>query len=166
MNTKKALTVILTMALVLGVYGVAHAANTATQLVSFEVAAINEISVSGDPGTLVIYKATPGRNPTPATDSSTKYAITTNGTGMKITAKIDTAMPTGLTLKVKLDAPTGASPEGYVVLTDADAPVVTGITKVAQENLAITYTLEATAEAEVTTSSDSRTVTFTLTDAQ
>ena len=163
MNTKKALTVILTMALVLGVYGVAHAANTATQLVSFEVAAINEISVSGDPNTLVINAATPGSNPNPVTESSTKYSITTNETNKKIIARIDTAMPTGLTLKVKLDAPTGASSEGDVVLSTTAASVVTGIGPVAESSLTITYTLEATAEAEV--SSGQRTVTFTLTDA-
>jgi len=166
MNMKKAVTIILTIALVLGVYGVAHAANnTATQSVTFRVDAINEISVSGDPGTLVIYKATPGRNPTPATDSSTKYAITTNGTGMKITAKIDTNMPTGLTLMVNLEAPNRASSPGDVVLIDNEAKaVVTEISQVAQDNLTITYTLEATAQA-AEVSYGMKTVTFTLTDA-
>jgi len=163
MNMKKALTIILTVALVLGVYGIAHAADTATQSVSFEVAAINEISVSGNPETLIISEAAPGSDPTPATDSSTTYAITTNGTDKKITARIDSTMPTGLTLKVKLNAPTVGASQGDVTLSMADESVVTGISQVAQDNLTITYTLEATAEAEV--SSGSKTVTFTLTDA-
>jgi len=162
MNMKKALTIILTIALVLGVYGVAHAAST-TQLVEFEVAAINEISVSGNPETLIISEAAPGSHPTPATDSSTTYAITTNGTNKKITARIDSAMPDGLTLKVKLNAPAVGASQGDVVLSTSDESVVTGISRVAQDNLAITYTLEATAEAEV--SSGSRDVIFTLTDA-
>jgi len=163
MNMKKAVTVILTMALVLGVYGVAHAANTATQLVSFEVAAINEISVSGNPNTLVINAALPGSNPTPATDSSTTYAITTNGTNKMITAAIDEPMPTGLTLKVNLEAPSGGESASDEILSTTAASVVKGISKVAASGLTITYTLEATAEAEV--SSGQRTVTFTLTDA-
>ncbi|WP_286975073.1 hypothetical protein [Acetomicrobium sp. UBA5826] len=164
MNTKKALTVILTMALVLGVYGVAHAADTATQSVSFEVAEINEITVSGNPGTLVINAAAPGNDPAPATDSSTTYAITTNGNGKVITAAIDTPMPAGLTLKVKLDAQDVGASQGDVVLDATADPVVTGISKVAKKDLTITYTLSATAEAEA--GSGSRTVTFTLTDAQ
>lgn len=163
MNTKKALTVILTMALVLGVYGVAHAASTATQSVSFEVAAINEISVSGNPGTLTISAATPGSDPTPATDSSTTYAITTNGTGKVITARIDAAMPTGLTLTVNLGAPSVGSSAGDVTLSTTAASVVTGIGPVADSSSTITYTLSATAEA--VTGSGSKTVTFTLTDA-
>lgn len=161
MNMKKALTIILTMALVLGVYGVAHADTTATQSVSFEVAAINEISVSGSP-TLTVDTATNGVIE-PAEDTAT-YNITTNTTGKKITAMIDSAMPTGLTLKVKLDAPTTeATSLGDVELDTSANDVVTGISKVAASGLTITYTLEATAEAEV--GSGSRTVTFTLTDA-
>ncbi|SDX71909.1 hypothetical protein SAMN03080603_00332 [Acetomicrobium thermoterrenum DSM 13490] len=165
MNMKKAVTIILTIALALGVYGVAHAADTdtATQSVHFEVAAINEISVSDDPQTLIISEATPGSDPTPVTDSSTTYAITTNGTNKKITAAIGPAMPTGLTLKVELEAPTGATPQPDVVLDTSASDVVTGISQVAASNLTITYTLEATAEAEV--GSGSTTVTFTLTDA-
>lgn len=162
MNTKKALTIILTMALVLGVYGVAHAADTdtATQSVTFEVAEINAISVSGSP-TLTVDTATNGAIE-PAEDTAT-YAITTNKTGKKITAMIDSAMPDGLTLKVKLDAPTGATSLDDVELGTSASDVVTGISKVAASNLTITYTLEATAEAEV--GSGSRIVTFTLTDA-
>jgi len=163
MNTKKALTIILTMALVLGVYGVAHAANEATQSVSFEVQAINEISVSGNPEILTISAATPGSDPTPATDSSTTYAITTNGTGKVITARIDAAMPTGLTLTVNLEAPSVGDSADDVTLSTTAASVVTGIGPVAESSLTITYTLSATAEAEV--GSGSRTVTFTLTDA-
>ena len=164
MNMKKAVTVILTMALVLGVYGVAHAANTATQLVSFEVAAINEISVSGNPGTLIISAALPGSNPTPATDSSTTYAITTNGTNKRITAAINEPMPTGLTLKVNLEAPSVGSSAGDVILSTIAASVVTGISQVADSSSTITYTLEATAQA-AEVSSGTKTVTFTLTDA-
>jgi len=168
MNMKKALTIILTIALVLGVYGVAHAADTATQSVSFQVEEINVIAVSGDPGTLIITAAAaaaaPGEPILSDPDSSTTYAITTNKTGKKITAKLSSPMLPGLTLMVNLEAPTGATPIDDVELSETIAKdVVTGISKVAQKDLTITYTLKATGEAEPGSSANM--VTFTLTDA-
>ena len=161
MNTKKALTIILTMALVLGVYGVAHADNTATQTVRFEVTAINAISVIGNPATLTINTATAGAMPDPATDSSTTYAVTTNGTTKKITAKIDSDMPTDLDLKVFLKAPTDASGGGGS-LTTAELDVVTGIGPVVASGLTILYELRPNTMPAPT--SGTKTVTFTLTD--
>lgn len=163
MNTKKALTIILTMALVLGVYGVAHADNTATQTVNFEVTAINAISVSGNPTTLTINTATAGAMPNPATDSSTTYAVTTNGTTKKITAKIDSDMPTDLDLKVFLNAPTGASASGGS-LTTAELDVVTGIGPVVASGLTILYELHPANNTMPAPTSGTKTVTFTLTD--
>jgi len=81
---------------------------------------------------------------------------------MKITAKIDTNMPTGLTLMVNLGAPSVGDSAGDVALSTTAASVVTGISQVAGSST-ITYTLSATPAAEV--GSGSRTVTFTLTDA-
>ncbi len=82
------------------------------------------------------------------TDNSTATAIT-NGTTMKITGAIDSAMPTGLTLKVNLADPddTGSAVSaGDVILSATAADLVTGIGPVAQEGLTITYTLSATVE--------------------
>ena len=78
------------MALVLGLSSLALAGSTATQSVTYEVQEINEISVSGDPGSLIINTATAGSEPNDATDKSTTYAITTNGSNKKITGAIDT----------------------------------------------------------------------------
>jgi hypothetical protein len=142
--------------------GAAFAANTDTQTVTFEVQAIDEISVSGDPGALIISTATPGSEPDDATDNTTTYAVTTNGTNKKITGAIDSNMPSNTTLEVNLGAPTGGSSSGDVSLSTTAADLVTGITQKAESGLSITYTLSATVTAGIV-ASDTRTVTLTLT---
>lgn len=142
--------------------GAAFAANTATQTVTFEVQAIDEMSASGDPGALTISTATAGSEPTDATDTGTTYAVTTNGTGKKITGDIDSDMPSNTMLQVNLGAPTGGSSSGDVALSTTAADLVTGITQRAESGLTVSYTLSATVAAGVVGSA-ARTVTLTLT---
>ena len=156
MNAKKMLS---TMALMLSAASAASA-QTATQVVTFQVAAINQIAFSGSPS-LVINTATAGSNPTDATAAAT-WAVTTNQTGAKVTASIGSNMPAGLTLAVNLSAPSGGSSAGAQALSTTAVDVVTGITKLAQGSLGATYSLAATAAAGVVSSS-SRTVTYTIT---
>lgn len=141
----------------------AFAGTTATQTVTYEVQAINEISVSADPGALIVNAATAGSAPTAVTDATTTWAVTTNESAKKITAAINTAMPSGLTLTVNLAAPTGGSSAGAVTLGTTAADVVTGISTLNESGLGITYQLSATAAAGVV-ASDSKTVTFTIAD--
>ena len=147
------------MALVAGVTGIASG-QTATQSVTFQVDAINQISFSGSPS-LVINTATAGSAPTSATAAAT-WAVTTNQTGAKITASIGSVMPTGLTLQVNLGAPSGATSAGAQTLSTTAVDVVTSITKLAQSAISVNYSLAATAAAGVV-SSTSRTVTYTIT---
>jgi hypothetical protein len=135
-------------------------AQTATQNVTFQVDAINQISASGSPS-LVINTATAGSNPTQASAAAT-WAVTTNQSGAKITASINSAMPAGLTLQVNMSAPAGGSSAGASTLSTTAVDVVTGITKLAQSGIAIGYTLDATPAAGVIAST-SRTVTYTIT---
>ncbi|HEY0016844.1 MAG TPA: hypothetical protein VGC13_11015 [Longimicrobium sp.] len=135
-------------------------AQTATQVVSYEVTAINEISVSGSPS-LVINDATPGTGLTSATAGGT-YAITTNETNRKVTAHINSNMPSGVTLKVELAAPTGGTSTGAVSLSTVAADVVTGVSNVNESGLSISYELSATVAAGVVASGN-KTVTYTIT---
>jgi hypothetical protein len=151
--------ILATMALIAGVAGAASA-QTATQSVTFQVDAINQISFSGSPS-LVINTATAGSAPTSATAGAT-WAVTTNQTGAKITASIGSAMPSGLTLQVNLSAPAGATSAGAQTLSTTAVDVVTSITKLAQTAIGVNYSLAATAAAGVV-SSTSRTVTYTIT---
>ena len=135
-------------------------AQTATQVVQFQVNAINQIGVSGNPAPLVIASATAGSAPTSVTAGSS-YAITTNEANKKITASIDQALPAGVQLGVALAAPSGAASVGEVVLTTAPADVVTGISAISAASLTITYRLSATATVQMPTPA-TRTVTFTV----
>lgn len=140
----------------------AFAADSATQTVTFAVSAINELSVSGNPGALTVSTSTAGSAPDAVSDSATTYAITTNETNRKISAAIDTAMPAGVTLTVNLAAPTGATSVPAFALTATAQDAVTGISTLNESGKTITYGLSATSAAGVQ-ASDSRTVTLTIT---
>jgi hypothetical protein len=162
---KKLLIGMAVLGFALGISILAMADNIATQSVSYEVAAINEIEVSGDPGALVVNTAVAGSEPTADTDNSTTWDITTNGAtdGKKLTVVINTNMPANTTLEINLTAPTGATSSGDVTLSDTAVDAVTLIDSVAESGLSITYTLSALIAAGVVPQ-DTKTVTLTLTD--
>ncbi len=154
---------LLAAALALVLNGAALGADVGTHLMTFDFQAINEIEVTGSPN-LTIASAVAGEQPQEVTDSSSTCAITTNGANKRITACIDTAMPAYVTLEVDVAAPSGSgTSQGYVTLTTSASNVVTGISHVADSGPAITYKLSATVQAGVL-STDTRTVTFTLSD--
>lgn len=155
----KAGRILATMALLAGV-SAAASAQTSTQIVTFQVTAINQIAFSGSPS-LTVNTATAGSGPTSAT-ASASWAVTTNQTAAKITASIGSAMPSGLTLSVNLSAPTGGSSAGATTLGTTAVDLVTNITKLAESSLGVTYSLDATPTAGVV-SSTTRTVTYTIT---
>ena len=136
-------------------------AQTATQTVTYQVNAINQIAVTGTPS-LLINAATAGSAPTSVQSSGNTWSVTTNQSTAMITASIPTAMPTGLTLSVNLAAPTGATSTGLTAIGTTAVNVVTGITKLNASGLALTYQLDATAAAGVVTSA-TKVVTFTIT---
>ena len=136
-------------------------AQTATQVVRFQVNAINQIAVSGNPAPLIINSATAGSAPTSVTANGSSYAITTNELNQKITASIDQALPNGVTLDVTLAAPGGAASIGAVSLSTSGADVVTGISSTAASSLPITYRLSAAPSAQMPAPA-ARTVTFTI----
>lgn len=159
---KKSIILLIAIGLCFEFTGKAMAGASATATATYEVTAINELSASGNPGSLTVTAATAGSQPDAVTDATTTYAITTNGTNKKITAAINTAMPAGTTLKVTLAAPTGAS-SSQVTLSTTPADAVTGITTLAESGKTITYELSATVAAGVV-ASGSKTVTYTIVD--
>jgi hypothetical protein len=143
----------------------AFAGNSATQTVTYEVQAINELSVSSSSVSLAVNSATAGSAPNAATNSSTSYSITTNEVGRKITGALDTDMPTGVTLGLTLGAPTGASSTGKQALSGTAVDLVTGISTLNATGKSIAYELVATSAAGVVPSA-SKTVTLTITAAE
>ena len=152
--------VIMSVLLVASVAATAKA-QTATQTVTFQVDAINQVAVAGTP-TLTISAAVAGGAPTSVTSTGNTWAVTTNQTGAKITASIGSAMPSGITLSANLAAPSGGTSAGYQTLSTTAVDLVTGITKLNASGLSLSYKLDATAAAG-TLSSTTRVVTYTIT---
>ena len=136
-------------------------AQTATQVVHFQVNAINRIGVSGTPS-LAVTMATAGSAPASAVSSENSFAVTTNQTNAKITASLSAAMPPGLTLSVDLGAPPGASTAGRQPLGTTPVDLVTSISRVRASGLSLTYQRDAAPDAGVV-SEDTRVVTYTIT---
>ncbi len=132
-----------------------------TQTVTYAVNAINQIAFTGAPS-LTITTAVAGSAPTSVTNSASTWAITTNQATVKISASIATVMPTGLTLNASLTAPTlnGAS-AGFLALGTTAVDLVTGIDKLAESGLGVSYRLDATAAAGVVASA-TKVVTYTI----
>ena len=137
------------------------AAQTATQTVTFQVDAVNQVGVTGSP-TMAITAAVAGNAPTSVTSAGNTWAVTTNQSTAKITASIGSNMPAGVTLSCNLGAPAGASSAGLKSLSTVAVDVVTGITKLNASGLSLTYQLDATSAAGVITST-TRVVTYTIT---
>ena len=146
--------------LAMGVIGGAADLGAQTQTVTFAVNAINQISFAGTPS-LTVTTAVAGSDPTSAVDASSTWAVTTNQTGAKISASIPSIMGTGLTLKVNLVAPAGATSAGLTAVGTVAVDLVTVITKVKGSTLTATYQLDATPAAGVVASS-SKVVTYTI----
>lgn len=138
--------------------GVLFAASTDTVTVTFVVQSVRDIDVSGNPGTLTV---SPGG--APATDSSTTYSVVTNESNQRISAALDSNMPTGLTLQASLQAPSGATSAGLQTLSTSSANLVTGISNVNQTGLTVTYSLTALVSA-ATAPAATRIVTYTIGD--
>ena len=134
---------------------------TASQAITFSISAINQIAFVGSP-TLTVTTAAAGAAPSSISNATATWAVTTNQSGAKITASIPTIMPAGVTLSSSLAAPTGATSAGFKALTNVATDLVTGITKVAQAAMVVTYRLDATPAAGVVTA-QSRVVTYTIT---
>lgn len=135
--------------------------NQAEQDIQMEIKAINTISVSGNPQKLIIDYAEPGQNPDSATDDTTTYSVSTNGSNKKIVGSINAAMPDYTGLKIRLEAPAGASSAGQVILSTTNQDLVTGISKLRASGLGISYEFFAQIEAEP--QEINRTVTLILT---
>ena len=142
----------------------AYAGSSATQTLTYEVQAIDELAVSSPTVSLTVNSATAGSAPNSVSDSSTSYSITTNETNRKITGQLSSDMPAGVTLAVSLAAPSGASSAGTQQLSSSPVDLVTGISTLNETGKTIAYTLSATSAAGVVPSA-SKTVTLTITAA-
>lgn len=151
------------------------------QTFSYTIPATDVIAVSG--GTVSIDLATPAAGSVFATgsSSSTSLAFTSNNASLRnITVSLDSAMPSGTRLLLKPSGGTrtadnlaftgGVEPTfvNSVTLSTTAQKIVVGsnnlggFKQVAYSGVALTYELTASLEAAPQTTSDSRTVTFSI----
>lgn len=133
-----------------------NAASTANVTITFIVQSVSDIAFSGSPGTFTVTPGGPA-----ATDNTTTYSVVTNEINRRIFAALNTNMPTGLTLQVSLQAPTGATSAGFQTMTTTSTDLVTGISNVNQTGLTVSYSLSADVTA-ATAPSATRTLTYTI----
>lgn len=122
-----------------------------------------KITVSGSPGLLQISTAVPGLPPTSVSNSTTTYTLSGRiKANNKITAQINSAMPSGVTLALRMAVPSGGTSLGDVALGIVARDILTNFPKGSKGTaFAITYTLSATVAAGVVPLT-SRTVTLTI----
>lgn len=111
------------------------ASNLFNPTLTLEVKPIHEFSLQNLPSSLVLK------------DSSLvmkgNYSITTNEDNKKIIGSLSTPLPPNTILSVTLQPPLGAYSLGKVVLSNQNKVLVSHISRVAEENLSITYTLSS-----------------------
>ena len=90
--------------------------------------------------------------------------MTSNQTGAKVTASIPAAMPPGPTLSASLATASGATSASFQAIGTIAIDMVSGIGKLAQSAMVVTYRLDATPAAGII-SSASRVVTYAITAA-
>ena len=112
---------------------------------------------------MVINTAIAGQPPTSDNDATTTYTIKAQNKNnpIKVTGRLNAAMPPGVTLTVNFQAPGGATSNGTVTLDATTRDLVGNINNTNAQTRSITYTLSATAAAGVVTP-QSRTVTLTV----
>ncbi|MFH1452587.1 MAG: hypothetical protein ABIH00_01240 [Armatimonadota bacterium] len=141
----------------------AFAGSTDTQTVYYEIDAINELVMDSDI-TLTVDAATAGSQPTFDFNNTVTYSITTNETaGKKITAAINSNMPSNTSLVANVNAVNGNSVSaGDVTLNTTAQSTVTSIETVAGGNA---YELKFYANVAAGLPADfSKVITWTLAD--
>ena len=126
---------------------VAGQGDASAQTVDFQVQEVAEVALSGAVS-LTINDSTPGVGLINATSNNT-YSITSNGASKKIQGALNTAMPSNVTLKLNLAAPSTGASSGTQTLTTTPVDLVTSIEPVNQAGLSAVFTLEATVAAGV-----------------
>jgi hypothetical protein len=133
-------------------------AQTASQQISLSIRPINEIAVRG--ATSFTIPARAGSRPDTVT-AVASYAITTNEENRRITVAIDEPMPAGVSLRMRMTAPAGASAEDELTLSTEPQNAVTGISRLNAKDLGIDFAL-VTGDRAIIPATTTRTVKVTL----
>ncbi len=132
-------------------------ASMATPSISIGIEPINEIALERIPPISL-----PSKSQKNSCVYKGSYSITTNETQKKITASLSSPLPNNTTLSMQLKPPKGASSAGEKTISEAETLLVSNISKLAESNLEITYSLHSSGPC--LEGSYLKVVTLTLTD--
>jgi hypothetical protein len=136
----------------------AFAADSANQQLNFEVKAFCDIQLADKALNLVISSIPLGGQGEATAASS--YSLVNNKLDQKITASLDSDMPSDTTLTLDAGAPKNAAAVGAVTLSAKAVDVATKVNRVNESGIALNYTFNATEQAS--TEPFVRTVTYTV----
>jgi hypothetical protein len=145
----------------LGALPCVAAAQTATQTVTFSVVSSTRVAIGGVTAPLRAVQTSPDRTRTSAFVAGTSYAIVTNEKNQKISASIDGAVPSAVSLAVVLGAPRGAFSKGLTRLSTTSTDVVTGIS--GSDGAALPMSYQWNGNAAAVAGLRNRVVTYTIT---
>ena len=160
----KSLGLSLTFCVLFPLAALAQTGASVAQTLTVQVKPITKIAVNGNPGALYITDTGHGSDVLSVSDNQSKYSMMTNLDNMKIVASINSPMPAGTHLMMKLESSKGLS-NGFVDVSSAMSPVevVSGVGKGSDLDQTITYTFAANASVGQM-NADARVVTLTLTN--
>jgi hypothetical protein len=134
---------------------------TLLQIAAASGAWAQTLSLSGDPFSLDVHTAVAGFAPQSVTETSTTYAVTVPSSGAALKARLNAPVPSGVQLRISVQAPSGAATVGELSLSTTDQTVVMNLPQGSHSALGITYRLVASASAGVIAPA-SREIVFTI----
>ncbi len=109
---------------------------------------VETLTLSGNPLSLLVSTALAGLQPDAVLDQATTYDVSVTQTS-QIAVQLTSSLPSGLTLRVRMDAPAGAVSAGYVSLTTTAQDLVTSIPSGSYSQLTVSYEISGTVSAGV-----------------
>jgi hypothetical protein len=122
--------------------------------------AAQDINLKVDPANRIEFIG--AKSLVPNSSAPARWAVTTNETGTKVSASLNASLPTGIVLSAGFAAPKGARSRGQRRLSVVAVDLVTDISRLYSGTLPAVVRLEAPAQAKVTPTS--RTLTLTVTN--
>jgi hypothetical protein len=100
------------------------------------------VDIISGPQSLVVASAIAGLGPDAVSDATTRLSVTAAGSGARLTARLLSLLPTGVTLELRASASNGTS-VGTVPLSTTSTEVLRDLPAGTQAGVTITYTLRA-----------------------
>jgi hypothetical protein len=136
------------------------------QSISIVILPVVRMSINSPSGFLRVSELSQSNLLPVAATANATYSISTNESGKRITCALNNTIPANTSLTLNMEAPTGATNMGDVVLSTQAKDLVRAIPACSASNLNISYTFSAYTNGQPSNavSSSSANLTFTFLD--